>query len=1196
MACAPQRYCANNRNELLAATLTPSSVLPVTDQVLQTQLPRDGTAQVALTGSYNGTEEATYDVEIVNDTATVPLISAPVFTGEGSGALEDITATGLPAQEITVELAEPAVRELSASVDFEGVTVKARAPGVNGNLIHVSVDQSALVYTATNYSTLEDLAAGGGDETTALKGEGLDWDTCVLGADNVIPDSSTDNALGANRAHRLIFEHDKSVVYLQFKYFQNGDWFYRFVPALKRDIPKGTRVFFVTGGRTVTVTDGASPESYPNIVTLYDILDAFKSQSALVTVDGVVANDRTPDGQAARDLQLRTDARVGPSTGSGSAAATGMVDTFANSSAATELVTARCFAVTGADNPLASVGFERWEVKGSVSGALPDAVTGNPYVDPSDKFGFTIPRKLPAGFGGKRGRFDVTDIFYEPRAVNVDPPPICVVSKRLGTQAVDQTITLRWTKRPSGDCLCDKLPKPFIGGFCLGLTNEGGSEDMSYQSDTVARLADLRSWFAGVVRDNSSSILPGEARFLYGTSFPIFSTSTPAPYEPQSLHAIVNYFETIIALIDPLPAGSPDFRGDGMTAWDAAVVEIKADIALIAAAADGNLTATADEALAAGDALEVYKTPGTVLRVRKFSAASRLPFAVGTVADAVLANGIAQVHTFGKVTNQTGLTIGFSYYGDPASPGDWTVTPPTSPALRAVAISTTEMLLVDPATGSFPSPNTVDGYGQIYAIASDRYVSRIEAAAAAAGLSLLGKTDASIIESGDGCWRDFGGDYWAVTGSVGGAYAPCFNNEKYYSSRRADEEGAYFSTREFGFQVNMQCPGDLIYGDEIHLAIGDAAWSATYQVGDVLTLPVISARDLYLAGGRDGNEIERWYVNGSVFGAFPPFLYDGSSPTGYNQDGLAFDIVPGGIPFAKGDGWRFSIEGGNYRWRKNAGSWSAPINIPAAPAALDSGLSITFTNGAAPSFVAGDLFTFTASQPWAASNMLLPDLEAWAWADAGSPDLTTVVFDCGGVKSFEAFLIAFHTLPAGTTLLLEGGTSPGVYTWSEPLTWRAGAIYDEFVAAQSARYLRLSLTDSGAAAIGWVWGGIPFSTTRTADIDLRRAYKLNRPQTSGINQRGLFLGKTISGQVEYTEGSLTEADAVGLQAMLDHVKENDDEPFAFLPQVTRPDEVLIASVLADEVEFGDVYRYGLNASVTSGRKFSAVLPLQGVWQ
>ena len=70
----------------------------------------------------------------------------------------------------------------------------------------------------------------------------------------------------------------------------------------------------------VEVYPGSPPETYTGIVTLYDLLDQLKTQSVLVDVEGVVANDRSPTGQAAHELQTRTDAYFEPSSGEGSEA------------------------------------------------------------------------------------------------------------------------------------------------------------------------------------------------------------------------------------------------------------------------------------------------------------------------------------------------------------------------------------------------------------------------------------------------------------------------------------------------------------------------------------------------------------------------------------------------------------------------------------------------------------------------------------------------------------------------------------------------------------------------------------------------------------------------------------------------------------------------------------------------------------
>jgi hypothetical protein len=226
---------------------------------------------------------------------------------------------------------------------------------------------------------------------------------------------------------------------------------------------------------------------------------------------------------------------------------------------------------------------------------------------------------------------------------------------------------------------------------------------------------------------------------------------------------------------------------------------------------------------------------------------------------------------------------------------------------------------------------------RLASIAIAKYRILVRQAMAYAGIPQLGKANASTVESGDGCWRDLGDAYyWTVIGSANGEYAPAFTNKPYYSARRASAKDLYYATFEFAFQINIKCPNLLKDGDQIILSIGDAGWPATYQVGDQLSLPIIGAAPLYLAGGQNASLVQNWYVTGSVSGPLPPLLYDPDAPAAYSGGSppvLEFTLTPGGIPFAKGDKFSFSVEGGHYRWRKDAASpWtesSPPRSRPA---------------------------------------------------------------------------------------------------------------------------------------------------------------------------------------------------------------------------------------------------------------------------
>jgi len=180
-ACSPQRFLPNNRNALRGATLTPSSVLPVANQVLTLPYARSGTAQVALTGTYTGTEQADYDIEILDTDIEIPRVSTPTFSGAGSGTISAIAATGTQ-QTYTVELTNPGTETTTASVQLEGATINALIEGTPGNSVRLIVDQSTLVFTATNYSLLEAIRAGQGSTTSPFVGQGYDWDCAVLDA------------------------------------------------------------------------------------------------------------------------------------------------------------------------------------------------------------------------------------------------------------------------------------------------------------------------------------------------------------------------------------------------------------------------------------------------------------------------------------------------------------------------------------------------------------------------------------------------------------------------------------------------------------------------------------------------------------------------------------------------------------------------------------------------------------------------------------------------------------------------------------------------------------------------------------------------------------------------------------------------------------------------------------------------------
>lgn len=1182
---SPQRFLSNLGNAIRDAYAVASDVLPVENQVLPIAQARSGTAQVTISGTYTGAEAAAYDVQIVDTNADNAMVSAPVFTGAGSGRIPQASiAVSGAAQSYTIELRKAGTPAEYASVEIEGVRVRAAVAGVAGDLLRIIVDQSPLVFTETQFSTLQAINAGQGAPTSALIGQGFDWDDVALNpADGTIPDT----------AHRVALGDDHGAVYLSYKRFVNGAYQYYLVPAAARDIPKGAAVSFVTGGRDVIVTNGTTTETYSGIVTVYDLLNTLRTQSQLLVVVGVAPHDRTPTGIAARELPLRTDAHAEASTGTGSPYATGFADVAVAANAPTELITATCFDVS---SNRASLGNELWELAGTKSGPLGTIKTGVPYSQPVNfagqpgHFALTIPRKLPPGYNPQAGRFTVGPITYVAREGDVDPPPICPAALALGPNAVNETLTLTYTKRPSGDCNCADMPVPGLSAACLGITTEG-NEFMDYRSDTVDRLRDLYAWYADTVRTASAYTRfyagGGAEEFSFLTQ-PSTGGSSSNGFAPESLREMVRRFEAGIALIDALASSSGDATGtprfDGMSAWDIAVAEMKADVAG-ALPTPETLSAKAVVDMTAGMAVEVGDEttyPGGVPTVTKVaspfhSTSARVAFIIANC----MAGDIITVYTVGHIPGQSGLTPGSLYHPTIDATGAWELNGTTwSGGVLAIAFSATDLFIYTAALTAW-----------LFSWPSDRYASRLDWALISAGISPLGKAEASTVVSGDGCWRDFGDEfYWAVVGSERGAYAPAFNNRICYSSRLSENGRAYYTTKEFGFILNIKCPELLLPGDKVELIISQTANTATYQNGDVLAVGLVAAGPAYLRGGSDGDAVAEWTVGGSVDGPLPVYEFDADAPAPYaGASTLEFLIVRGFVPFAIGDRFRFAAEGGHWRWRKDAGAWqggSPGLPLSATPQALDAGLFVAFQTGAADSFVVGDTFRFNATQPWALSNLKTPTLAAWRWDGATA----TVDFDFGEVRTLDT-LALLHTLPAGATIEVSGGDDTAV-TWSETLTYRPGVIWKAI--DRTARYMRVSVAAATGGRIHWAWAGAALATLRTAEVNVRRTYAMERP-AAGALQSALFIGKSASADVEWTEGALTEADAAALSDMLDYLKENDDEALIFIPQATRANDApLFAKVNSDDVDFPDVHGYQPNAA--NPRELSARIPLVGVWR
>lgn len=1218
-----QRFLHGGNNKVRTAISLAGPVKPITDSVIQKPIARQGSTAAVITGTFTGTEEATYELEITNITPDTPLVTEPVFSGTGNGSMTNVDATGLSAREIVVTLADLGQILTAASADLQGVRVIMKTPGAAGNFFFLTVDRSGLIFTPQNFSLLTQLEEG----TSAVTGPQYDWETVFLNADGTIPTTAKRIALG----------EDRNNIYVQYKKVVKGKTSYIFEPELAQMYPAKSQVHFVTGAYTVQLweTVAGTPilrETYLNIVTLYDLLNSIKSNSTRLQVQGAVANDRTSGGQALLEIALNTTARAVTNTGSGSLYATGFKDVVIEPNAPTELIEATCVAAKSNEAANASLGREIWEVRGSVSGIIRESAVSGDLISGAF-YSFRIPQKLPEGYvSNPQGSFNVQEIIYNDRRRQgseedntlIPPhPPICIDSRTLGINAHDMSITLTYKKRPVQDnCACQEDNAIALSPECLGVITESeGGSTMAYSAATIARLITLYDWFADTVRENSDyfNSSPNSPTGLadggpYTSQDPFVAQPANNPNAPKrdnyayvSLFDMVKRFESTLAEVDKLGAGA--LRTAAEDAWDDAYTEFTDDVDTHLSGAGVSPVVVSEampahEALAQGDAVAVFDIGG-VKKIRK-ALAGGLKY--GWVAAAYASGATATINYYGtnewvssteETVNTNGVPNTWKWYPSVATPGKWVKHRGVAGTGDPLYINSFSMDYVNTTTGvrNAAAEGGDNVYG--YSLIADRYIARLQWVLISGGISPLGKSDADT-GGGDGCWRDAGGDFWWEVKVGNELYAPAFTGVPYYSAKKypggvtvggvtTPSEG-YYSTKEFGFILDIPCKQNLVIGDQVVLSIGQAGTATTYTRGDKLSLGIVAGQNIAFLGGKDGDNVQTWHVNDSVSGARAPYLLDTDAPLTYNTAGISFFIDQGPIPFVKGDSFSFAIEGGNFRWRKTVGgvvgAWSADLDVVKTPIALDSGLSLQFEVGAAPALFAGDFYRFVALQPYAISNIQKPDFDMWQWGNT-SPAPATI--DLGAATTIEAIAIAFHTIPDVATILVEGGVAVGVYTWSEPITWRKDIIAQLLATPRTARYIRVTITNGNNGGIGWLYAGIAQAFTHSAQVRINRRYEVKR--SDGINPASLFRGRAVGSEIQWAEGHLLDEDYDDLVAMVDYLKENDDEPFMFFPQYTRPD-IILATVEADEIVFNDVFNFQPNSD--KDRRLSCTIPLRGV--
>ncbi|TXH56547.1 MAG: hypothetical protein E6Q97_06115 [Desulfurellales bacterium] len=1133
-------YLPNDRNLVRDATLSATNIVPSRVYYRTDEVEKHGGGSVALSGDFTGDANTVIEVEVLDDAGTSRNVSQPTFTGTGNGAMTAVTAgIGVDPQEFVVTLVDLGTETRSAQTPFEGAVIVARTPGAGGNDIRISIDASGVVGTLSDsyrYSLQAPIQAGVNEYTGVHL---WNWNTPYLNADGTIPDESPRIRFG-----------DSPEVYRPYKRRVGREDVFSFSPAPMRDIPVGTPIKLVTGTYSITVTDGVTPETLPSITTLYDALAAL-ADADLVTVQGVIVNDKKPGGQGVTDLSVRTAPYVAAIAREGTTyVESAQIGLTADADAPTETLRIVCTDISDA-------GSEVWSVSGDVSGQLESAKTDVAYSDGG--YAFQIPLPVAAGLG-VQGK--ITARYVRPNGGPTGTLPNFEAFKpTLGIGARNGTFVFERVARPvycteAGEVV--GLPSP----ECLGLIPEG--EDPMTGPSKFRRLQKLTAFVRAFIQDNTT--LPPMGQATTGSAEDGDLRVVSSSVAEQDI-AFVNTSAGILsACLRRLSAEDAvvDPPGWVLSTPYAIDTTVQATVAGIAYRFAVTVAGTSDATPPVWPAtLDATVTDGGVT----WQNVGRVPLGMWDDLLALLESDAETLAGTADKTSELAWVATTAYVaGNIINLGNdgsgrfvrCTVSGTSGATQPAWPTDIGDTIVDDSVTWEVFARDSFRTEGSRRAIPAafyERYSSGAREILAAAEIDP--DFDLTSDLSGDGCWSDIpdATEYFACI-TPDADYAPMFENVYYHSSKKQTIDGveSYASTKEFGIGPKIGCPELIAIGDQIIVTISNVNGVSTYQQGDEIEVSIVRAEPVALNGGQTGSDTLTWSVTGASDGVLDPYLMTATPPT-YNDGGIGFVIEQGPIPYVLGDTFRFSVQAARGQWRQDGGAWSAPFAIGASQALAD-GLSAVFTEGASPSWVPGDRWTFAAESINGVDNLRSPSDARTTWASS-----TVIEIEPASADPITGIFIGDHTIPADATIILTGsddGFATTALTINIP--WRSGNIW-QAVVADHAEY-RLSVSTGGS--INWLALIDPLHVEiRNGLSELGRVTK--RMRLPGAARRA-GLGVTVEHEA-ITQGSLD-----AFVAAISAACSNDQRRIGIVPNEGYPESAIV-TVDADTLEITDVLQF-----------------------
>ena len=909
------KYLGSANNAIRGGDYTVAGIV-ASEAIFRESMDRDGGGLVRATGAFTGQTDATFDVEIVSDSISgAPRVSAPVASGVGNATMTGVAASvGAVAESITVTLADLGTETRSAYTPFQGAELVAKSPGPDANNIEIRISDAGLTRTPTARALIRDLVAG----TNEYNGQ--EWD---FGGFPRNPDGTIDTATG-----RISFGDDPQV-YRQFKVFRNGAYVYSFTPAPVRNVSAGARVMAVSGGRTVVVAH-----------TLGESAPAFVASGGYLLGD--LVQPTAPNGHWYRVTVGGTAGAEPTWPTDGTTVVTGgvtLIDAGSHTRTYTGITTLYSILSAIQSDPASLI-------------AVADPVVNDNTFGGMGITDLSIETRAFVQSVARAGSANVlaaeVDVVVSPTAPTEELSVRCIAAPRLNAEVweVRGSVSGLLSSAVTGinydglnyDFLIPLLPAPEVlpsSDKSYELQASGGSPkpQACVENFVLGALANAGTFtFVWQLR---SALCGCDGADVIGGPNPIFLGIPPGGDTVESLPAELK------TRAESLWQWFADFASDNTELGSIiGAIPIETTATDPAQTSYSTLNRTASATLKV-DVIDIAATKAardmfySTLRAIYDHAPGATPVAAAALWDSAFTDLQADFSPFGGVSGNTGSAF-------------W--------------------LDLSHTIATFGGGDTVDNeermalnrrlFTEQFESYMERYRARMDQVLIAADIEpdFNGPTGGGNLP-----WVDHNGDGWFV--ATDSQLLPIQPGFYYHSAvMQTDDDGTQtpVSTQQFGIGLFIGCIDGLKEGDRFIIRIGQTGTSIVgYEVGDVFAAHIVSGSPVQFGGGQIGDDTQTWSVAGSVSGALPDYALNTITPVPYSAANLSWLITPGGIDSRLRDSFQFFVEGGEFRWRKNGGAWSADTQIDSAVVMSD-GVSATFDPGSAPSFVPGDSYSFRA--------------------------------------------------------------------------------------------------------------------------------------------------------------------------------------------------------------------------------------------